>query len=96
MEDRNSRLVLVGEQPPLNEKSEININAKAIREVVDPIDQTRDIISALNYLAGEPGIDISRIGIWGTSYSGGHVIYVAAQDKELLLFIAKLAFRELD
>ena len=92
-EDSDSRLVLVGKQPPLNEKSEININAKAIREVVDPIDQTRDIISALNYLTGEPGVDISRIGIWGTSYSGGHVIYVAAQDKRIAAIYSQVGFQ---
>jgi len=58
----------------------------------DIIDQTRDIVSALNYLTGEPGVDISRIGIWGTSYSGGHVIYVAAQDQRIAAIYSQVGF----
>jgi len=91
-EDSDSRLVLIGDQPPLNKNNEISVTVKAIREVVDPIDQTRDIMSALDYLSGEPAVDISRIGIWGTSYSGGHVIYIAAQDKRISAIYSQVGF----
>lgn len=55
----------------------------AIREVVDPVDQTRDWLNAMHWLQSEPMCDTSRIGIWGSSYSGGHVLYVAAHDKRV-------------
>ncbi len=55
----------------------------AIREVVDPVEQTRDWLNAMHWLQAEPMCDTSRIGIWGSSYSGGHVLYVAAHDKRV-------------
>ena len=92
-EDSDSRLVLLETQPPLNNNGVINIKAKAIREVVDPIDQTRDIFNAIDYISGEPGVDLSRIGIWGTSYSGGHVIYVAAQDIRVAAIYSQVSYQ---
>lgn len=54
-----------------------------IREVVDPVEQTRDWLNALHWLHGEPRCDTNRIGLWGSSYSGGHVLWVAAHDKRV-------------
>lgn len=45
-----------------------------------PEAQLEDIRNAISYLQGEPGIDRDRIGLWGTSFAGGHVIAVASRD----------------
>lgn len=45
-----------------------------------PEAQIEDIRNAISYLQGEPGIDRDRIGLWGTSFAGGHVIAVASRD----------------
>lgn len=90
--DSDSRLVIVGEQPSPDANGEVTVRARAIREVVDPYDQVRDITSALDYLAGEPGVDVSRVGIWGTSYSGGHVIHVAARDKRVAAIVGQTGY----
>ena len=50
-----------------------------VREVVDPIDQTTDLANAVSWIYGEPQCDRERIGLWGSSYSGGHVVYVAVR-----------------
>ncbi|MBH88585.1 MAG: hypothetical protein CMJ12_05415 [Pelagibacterales bacterium] len=92
-EDSDSRLVIIDKQPTLDENNEAFIRVKAIREVIDPIDQTRDIISALDFLSGEPKVDKSKIGIWGTSYSGGHVIYVAGIDKRVSAIYSQVSFQ---
>ncbi len=55
----------------------------AFREVVDPIEQTRDWLNALHWLQSEPIFDTSRIGVWGSSYSGGHALYAAAHDRRV-------------
>ena len=55
----------------------------AVREVVDPVEQTRDWLNAMHWLQSEPMCDTARIGIWGSSYSGGHVLYVAAHDRRV-------------
>ncbi len=91
--DSDSRLVIVGEQPRPADDGEITVRARAIREVVDPIDQVRDISSALDYLYGESGVDLERIGLWGTSYSGGHVIYVGARDDRVAAIVSQVGYQ---
>ena len=91
--DSHSRLVIIGEQPKPDADGEVTVRARAIREVVDPQDQIRDIISALDYLSGEPGVDRHRIGIWGTSYSGGHVIHVGARDDRVAAIVSQVGYQ---
>lgn len=45
-----------------------------------PLKQVEDIRSAISYIQGEAGVDPDRIGIWGSSYAGGHVMTVASMD----------------
>jgi hypothetical protein len=58
--------------------------------VVDPIDQTTDIMNAIHWAAGEKQCDPDRIGIWGSSFSGGHVVYVAARDPRVKAFVSQV------
>ena len=61
-----------------------------VREVVDPIDQTTDLANAVNWVYGEPQCDRERIGLWGSSYSGGHVVYVAARDPRVKATVSQV------
>ena len=81
--DSDSRLVLIGDMPKPDKKGEATARVRAIRDLVDPFDQTEDIFNAIDFIVGEPGVDPDRIGLWGTSYSGGHVVYVAAKDPRI-------------
>lgn len=45
-----------------------------------PLKQVEDYRNAISYLQGEPGVDPERIGIWGSSFAGGHTMTVAALD----------------
>ena len=76
------RVVLAAPAPDGN-ATRFSAEVIAIREVVDPVEQTRDWLNAMHWLQSEPMCDTSRIGIWGSSYSGGHVLYVAAHDKRV-------------
>lgn len=78
--DSDSRLVLEGEQPEPDENGLTTATVQVIREVVDPFDQLQDIQAALDWLQGEPTVDMENIGLWGTSYGGGHVVWTAAHD----------------
>lgn len=53
---------------------------RAVRGVVDPLDMGTDWLNALHWVQGEPQCDTDRIGIWGSSMSGGYVVYAAAHD----------------
>ena len=88
--DSDSRLVIKEKMPDPDESGMITVRAQAIREVVDPFDQTEDIIHCIDYLSGEPGVDPGRIGLWGTSFGGGHVVYVAALDKRVKCIVSQV------
>src|SRR3954454_10597565 len=51
------------------------------RQELDPLLQVRDYRNAITFVQTLDGVDPERIGIWGTSLSGGHVLMVAAIDR---------------
>lgn len=50
------------------------------RQLMSVRRQLEDWFAAVSYARGIKGVDPSRIGLWGTSFSGGHVLVVAARD----------------
>jgi uncharacterized protein len=48
------------------------------REVTSVPRQREDYRTVINWAAGNPDIDTKRIFIWGTSFSGMHVVEIAA------------------
>ena len=50
------------------------------RQLMVPARQIKDWHAALEFARGLPGIDTARLALWGTSFAGGLVITVAAQD----------------
>ncbi len=75
--------VILTEPAPEGRLGQFRADVVAIREVVDPVEQGRDWLNALHWLQAEPMCDTGRIGIWGSSYSGGHVLYAAAHDRRV-------------
>ena len=53
------------------------------RQEIDPWAQVRDYRDAITYAQTRPEVDPGRIGVWGSSYSGGHVIVVGAIDRRV-------------
>jgi len=85
----DSRLVLVGDMPKAKD-GKMMAEVKEVREVVDPIDQTTDLLNAIHWAASEPQCDEDRIGLWGSSFSGGHVVYVAARDPRVKVIVSQV------
>lgn len=50
--------------------------------------QRQDYHAAVAAARHLPGVDPDRIALWGTSYSGGHAIAVAAQDRRVAAVVA--------
>jgi uncharacterized protein len=50
--------------------------------------QRQDYHAAVAAARHLPGVDADRIVLWGTSYAGGHVIAVAAQDQRIAAVIS--------
>ncbi|MFO7559810.1 MAG: alpha/beta hydrolase [Desulfobacterales bacterium] len=51
--------------------------------------QLEDWRAAVSFVRMIPEIDSKRIALWGTSFSGGHVVVVAAQDKDIACISAQ-------
>jgi fermentation-respiration switch protein FrsA (DUF1100 family) len=50
------------------------------RQVIDIGSQHEDWRAAVAHARGLDGVDPDRIALWGTSYSGGHVLVIASED----------------
>ena len=60
------------------------------RQDVDPWRQIADWRRAISYLEGLAIVDPKRIGVWGTSYAGGHAIVLGATDRRLRCVVAQV------
>lgn len=61
----------------------------ATRQDVDHRRHREDYHAAVAAARALPGVDPDRIVLWGSSYSGGHVIVVAAQDPRIRAVISQ-------
>lgn len=86
----DGRVILVGPAPAKPTKEPFTAQVREIREVVDPLDQTTDLLNVIHWVQGEPRCDTGRIGLWGTSYSGGHVVYAAATDHRVKAIVSQV------
>lgn len=64
----------------------------AVREVVDPMEQAADLANVIHWAVGEPRVDRNRIGLWGTSFSGGLVVHVAARDPRVKALVSQVGW----
>jgi len=60
------------------------------RGQVFPLEQAEDYRSAVDWLVAQPGVDPARIGVWGTSLSGGVVLHLAAGDRRVRAVVAQV------
>ena len=88
--ESDSKLITVEKQPPPDAKGEVAVRARAVRWQMDFADQAMDIRAALSFLAGEPGVDPERLGIWGSSYGGGLVTWTAGHDPRVKCVVAQV------
>jgi cephalosporin-C deacetylase-like acetyl esterase len=62
------------------------------RQVINPWAQTRDYRYAIGRLAACPEVDRDRIGLWGSSFSGGQVLVLGAVDERVRAVVASVPF----
>jgi cephalosporin-C deacetylase-like acetyl esterase len=62
------------------------------RGEIDAWAQVCDMRDAITCAQILPGIDAERIGLWGTSFSGGHVLTVAGIDRRVKCAVAQVPF----
>ncbi|WP_161896589.1 alpha/beta hydrolase [Gordonia spumicola] len=64
------------------------------RQLLDVPSQRADWRAAVRYARSLPQIDADRVVVWGTSFSGGHVIVTAAEDRRIAAATAQCPFTD--
>ena len=68
-----------------------SLRVREVRKVIDPEWQLRDVDSALQFLLGAvAGVDTARVGIWGSSFGGGHALATGARDKRIKCIVCQI------
>ena len=62
------------------------------RQEIDPWAQMLDARTALTWLGARPEVDADRLGLWGSSFSGGEAICLAAVDRRIKAVVANAPF----
>ncbi len=59
-----------------------------------PAMQIEDIATVLAFVKARSELDAARIGVWGTSLGGGHVLAAAAADPAVKAVVSQLSFAD--
>ncbi|MEO8025291.1 MAG: alpha/beta fold hydrolase [Bryobacteraceae bacterium] len=78
--ESDSRVILNAPAPKEKKDGKFTAEVREVREVVDPIDFGTDWLNAIHWLAGEPQADMDHLGLWGSSFSGGLILWAAERD----------------
>jgi fermentation-respiration switch protein FrsA (DUF1100 family) len=60
------------------------------RQEIDPWQQVRDYRHTITYAGTLAEVDPERIGVWGSSYSGGHALVLGAIDRRIKAVVAQV------
>ena len=64
------------------------------RQLLDIRLQLEDWRAAVDYARQLEGVDPERIALWGSSFSGGHVVAVAADDPRVAAVVSQVPFTD--
>lgn len=62
------------------------------RNQIFPLEMVEDYRNAITWVSDQQEVDPQRIGIWGTSYSGGLVLYTGTFDKRAKAVVAQVPY----
>lgn len=62
------------------------------RQEIVPTQQTDDMSDAISYAQSRRDVDLQKIALWGSSFSGGHVLSVAAVDRRVKAVLSQIPF----
>lgn len=60
------------------------------RQHIDPTKQVEDFKAGISFLRQQAEVDPERIGVWGSSYGGGHVLSIAATDPRVRCVVSQV------
>jgi len=88
--ESDCKLTLSEPMPKADADGTVTVKARPVRWQMDMADQALDIRCAISFLMGEPCVDAERIGLFGTSYGGGLVVWVAGNDPRVKCVVSQV------
>ncbi len=91
--ESDARLVLTKPSPitPIaGQNQKFTAEVMEQREYIDPLEQVTDWFTIINWAASESAVDKDRIGLRGSSFSGGHVFYIAAREPRVKAVVSQV------
>ena len=86
--ESDARVVLTSPEPAGGGSFQATV--QPLRGYVDPFEQVEDWFNVIDWAAGEPMADMTRLGLRGTSFSGGEVVYVASRDPRVKAIVSQV------
>ncbi|MET8128107.1 alpha/beta hydrolase [Streptomyces sp. NPDC005231] len=77
------KLAEAGFAVSLHDHRNFGDSSGAPRHDIDPYQQIEDWRRVISHLQSLDAVDADRIGLWGSSYSGGHAFVLAATDRRI-------------
>ncbi|MBA2349758.1 MAG: alpha/beta hydrolase [Solirubrobacterales bacterium] len=62
------------------------------RQVLDVGRQLEDYRAAIAFARATPGVDTDQIALWGSSFSGGHVLTIGAEDRRIAAIVCQAPY----
>jgi dienelactone hydrolase len=88
--ESDGRVTLVGPAPSgRRADAQYTTGVKELRGYIDPFEQAEDWFNVISFVQGYEMADPARIGLRGTSLSGGEVLYVAALDERVKAVVSQ-------
>jgi uncharacterized protein len=88
--ESDAQIILTGPGPASSGTEKNTAEVQSIRGYIDPFEQVDDWFNVINWAVGEPMVDIIRLGLRGSSYSGGHVVYVGSRDSRVKAIVSQV------
>ncbi len=85
---------LIPREPVPAQRIQTHLQVQVVREVVDPFDELWDVRHAIDFISGEPGVNPARIGLWGSSFGGGLVVWMAAHDDRVGCVVSQVGAQD--
>jgi len=66
------------------------------RNLIDPHRHLEDWCAAIEHVRASPELDADRLALWGTSFSGGHVLAIGARVSGISAIVSQIPFVGID
>jgi alpha-beta hydrolase superfamily lysophospholipase len=84
------RFATAGFTVVVHDHRNFGLSGGSVRGDIDPWQQIADWRRVITWLRAQPGLEAAPLGIWGTSYAGGHAMVLGATDARVSAVVAQV------